>query len=126
MRKNISIPGAPKPLGPYSQAVMVKGMCFISGQLALDPVTGEFIGTTAAEQAQRAMDNIKALLFEAGLDLSNVVKTSIFLKDMDDFAAVNTVYAGYFSGSYPARETVQVARLPKDALVEISAIAIEY
>ncbi|MEI6764849.1 MAG: Rid family detoxifying hydrolase [Bacteroidota bacterium] len=125
MRKNISISGAPKPLGPYSQAVMIKGMCFISGQVAINPHTGEFVGATAAEQAEQAMENVKALLFEAGLDFSNVVKTSIFLMDMNDFDAVNAVYQGYFQENYPARETVQVSRLPKNALVEISAIAVE-
>jgi 2-iminobutanoate/2-iminopropanoate deaminase len=125
MRKNISISGAAKPLGPYSPAVMIKGMCFISGQVAINPHTGEFVGSTAAEQAEQAMENVKALLFEAGLDFSNVVKTSIFLMDMNDFDAVNSVYQGYFQENYPARETVQVSRLPKNALVEISAIAVE-
>lgn len=125
MRKNISISGAPKPLGPYSQAVMIKGMCFVSGQVAIDPLTGIFVGNNAAEQTQRAMENIKALLFEAGMDFSNVVKTSIFLKDMNDFDAVNEVYKTFFQDSFPARETVQVSRLPKDAIVEISAIAVE-
>ena len=125
MRKNISISGAPKPLGPYSQAVMVKGMCFISGQVAIDPHTDVFVGDTATEQAKQVMENIKALLFETGMDFSNVVKTSIFLINMNDFDAVNSVYESYFNDSFPARETVQASRLPKNALIEISAIAVE-
>jgi 2-iminobutanoate/2-iminopropanoate deaminase len=113
----------PKPIGPYSQAVRANGFLFISGQVAFDPATGEFVGTTAAEQTQRVLENIKAILEASGSNLHHVVKTTVFLKDMNDFAAMNEVYGRYFTAAPPARSTIQVARLPKDAIVEIEVIA---
>jgi 2-iminobutanoate/2-iminopropanoate deaminase len=113
----------PKPIGPYSQAVKSNGFVFVSGQVALDPKSGEFLGTDVRRQTERVMDNLKAILEAAGASLHHVVKTTVFLKDMNDFNAMNEVYAGYFTAAPPARSTVQVARLPKDALVEIDVIA---
>ena len=113
----------PAPIGPYSQAVRVGNTYYFSGMIALDAETGKMVGTDASSQAKKAMENIGALLAAKGLNYSNIVKTSIFLKDMDDFAAVNEVYGSYFEKDFPARETVQVARLPKDAMVEITIIA---
>ena len=113
----------PKPIGPYSQAVKSDGFLFASGQVALDPRTNEFIGGDIRQQTERAMENIKAVVEAAGSNLHHVVKTTVFLKDMNDFAAMNEVYGKYFGAAPPARSTVQVARLPKDALVEIEAIA---
>ncbi|MGB2627083.1 MAG: RidA family protein [Candidatus Acidiferrum sp.] len=113
----------PKPIGPYSQAVKSNGFVFVSGQIALDPKTAEFVGTDVSTQTERVMENLKAILEAAGTSLSHVVKTTVYLKDMNDFAAMNEVYAKYFTASPPARSTVQAARLPKDALVEIDVIA---
>jgi len=113
----------PTPIGPYSQAVKVGNTYYFSGMIALDAKTGEMIGKNASSQTQKAMENIGALLSEKGLNYSNIVKSSIFLKDMHDFLAVNEVYSCFFKKDYPARETVEVARLPKDALVEITIIA---
>jgi 2-iminobutanoate/2-iminopropanoate deaminase len=113
----------PKPIGPYSQAVKVNGFLYMSGQVALDPKTGEMVGTTIAEQTERVMANIKGIIEAAGSNLHHVVKTTVFLKDMNDFAAMNDVYAKSFTQAPPARSTVQVSRLPKDALVEIEVIA---
>jgi 2-iminobutanoate/2-iminopropanoate deaminase len=124
MKKIFNISGAPAPLGPYSQAVMMGNMLFISGQVPIDPITNVMISGTIQELTVRVMENIKSLLQEAGMDFSHIVKTSIFLADMNDFAAVNETYAAYFSKEFPARETIQAARLPKDARVEISVIAI--
>ncbi len=124
----ISTSGAPAAIGPYSQAVRVGGLVFTSGQVALDPATGALVAGGIREQTARVLDNLTAVLEEAGLDLSNVVKTTVFLKSMSDFAAMNEVYARYFGSEGavpPARSTVEVARLPKDALVEIEAIAIQ-
>jgi 2-iminobutanoate/2-iminopropanoate deaminase len=123
MKKVINIPNAPAPLGPYSQALMVNDLLFVSGQVPLDPVTGEMIKGDIGQQTLRVMDNIGKLLNEAGMDFSNIVKASIFLADMNDFAKVNEIYASCFTSDFPARETVQVARLPKDAGIEISVIA---
>ena len=114
---------APKPIGPYSQAIKSNGFLFISGQIALDPASGEFAGVTVQQQTERVLENLKAILEAGGVSLSHVVKTTVFLKDMNDFAAMNEVYARYFSAAPPARSTVQVARLPKDALVEIEVVA---
>jgi 2-iminobutanoate/2-iminopropanoate deaminase len=114
---------APKPIGPYSQAIKSNGFLFISGQIALDPASGEFAGVTVQQQTGRVLENLKAILEAGGVSLSHVVKTTVFLKDMNDFAAMNEVYARYFSAAPPARSTVQVARLPKDALVEIEVVA---
>ena len=113
----------PKPIGPYSQAIKSNGFLFISGQIALDPASGEFVGVTVQQQTGRVLENLKAILEAGGVSLSHVVKTTVFLKDMNDFAAMNEVYARYFSAAPPARSTVQVARLPKDALVEIEVVA---
>jgi 2-iminobutanoate/2-iminopropanoate deaminase len=114
---------APKPIGPYSQAVKANGFVFISGQVALDPKTGEFAGTDVKQQTERVLENLKAILEASGAPLNHVVKTTVYLKSMDDFAAMNEVYARYFTLAPPARSTVQAARLPKDALVEIDVIA---
>jgi 2-iminobutanoate/2-iminopropanoate deaminase len=122
----VATPGAPGAIGPYSQAVCIGDFVYTSGQVALDPASGQLIAGGIAEQTKRALENIKAVLEAAGTDLSRVVKTVVFLKDMNDFAAMNTVYATYLAPEgvvKPARSTVEVARLPKDALVEIEVIA---
>jgi 2-iminobutanoate/2-iminopropanoate deaminase len=113
----------PKPIGPYSQAIRTNGFLYVSGQVALDAKTGEFVGTDIRQQTEKTLDNIKGILEAAGSNLHHVVKTTVFLKDMNDFAAMNDAYAKYFNLAPPARSTVQVARLPKDALVEIEVIA---
>jgi 2-iminobutanoate/2-iminopropanoate deaminase len=120
--RTFTAPDAAAPVGPYSPAVEAGGFVFASGQIALD-AEGQMVGYTAPDQARRALENLKRLLAMAGLDLSAVVKTTIFLTDLADFAAVNVVYADYFSEPYPARSTVQVGALPKGAKVEIEAIA---
>ncbi|WP_441726456.1 RidA family protein [Helicobacter pylori] len=116
---------APKAIGPYSQAVATNDLVFISGQLGIDASTGEFKGTDIHSQTTQSMENIKAILKEAGLGMDSVVKTTILLKSLDDFSVVNEIYGSYFKEPYPARATFQVAKLPKDALVEIEAIAIK-
>ena len=113
----------PKPIGPYSQAIRINGFLYVSGQVALDPKTGEFLGTDIRQQTERTLENIKGILEAAGSNMHHVVKTTVFLKDMNDFAAMNEAYAKFFTQAPPARSTVQVARLPKDALVEIEVIA---
>jgi 2-iminobutanoate/2-iminopropanoate deaminase len=113
----------PKPIGPYSQAIKSNGLVFVSGQVALDPQSGEFVGADVRQQTERVLENLKGILEAAGVSFHHVVKTTVFLKDMNDFAAMNEVYARYFSAAPPARSTVQAARLPKDALVEIEMIA---
>ncbi len=113
----------PKPIGPYSQAIKCNGFLFVSGQVALDPQTGEFVGADVRQQTERVLENLKGILEAAGASFHQVVKTTVFLKDMNDFAAMNEVYARYFGAAPPARSTVQAARLPKDALVEIELIA---
>ncbi len=115
---------APKAIGPYSQAIATNDLVFVSGQLGIDASTGEFKGTDIHSQTTQSMENIKAILKEAGLGMDSVVKTTILLKSLDDFAVVNGIYGSYFTEPYPARATFQVAKLPKDALVEIEAIAI--
>ncbi len=126
MKKVITTDNAPAAIGPYSQAIRVAcgQLVFCSGQIPLHPETGIIIGETAAEQCRQVMENLKAVLTEAGADFSQVVKTTIFLADMNDFAAVNEVYAQYFQSEPPARATVQVGRLPKDVKVEIDAVAV--
>lgn len=114
---------APKPIGPYSQAVISGGFLFASGQIALDPETGNLVLDDIETETKQVMKNISAVLSAANLSFKNIIKTSIFLKNMDDFAKVNEVYASYFESDFPARETVQVAKLPKDVNVEISIIA---
>ncbi len=121
--KPIRSQAAPAPIGPYSQAVRAGKELFCSGQIALDPATGELSGANAAEQAEQALRNLRAVLQAAGMDFANVVKTTIYLVTMDDFASVNTVYAQHFGESKPARTTVAVSGLPKGGLVEIDAIA---
>ena len=123
MKQVILTDRGPKPIGPYSQAVRSNGFLFVSGQVALDPKSGEFVGTDIRQQTERTLQNLKAILEAAGASLSHVVKTTVFLKDMNDFTAMNETYARYFTAAPPARSTVQAARLPKDALVEIDAIA---
>ncbi len=116
---------APKAIGPYSQAIVTNDLVFVSGQLGIDATTGEFKGTDIHSQTTQSMENIKAILKEAGLGMDSVVKTTILLKSLDDFSVVNEIYGSYFKEPYPARATFQVAKLPKDALVEIEAIAIK-
>lgn len=126
MKNPVSTKKAPAAIGPYSQAIKAEGktMIFCSGQIPLDPETGEIVGTTAAEQCKQVMENLISVLAGAGVDFTTVVKTTIYLADMNDFAAVNEVYATYFEKDPPARATVQVAGLPKGARVEIDAIAV--
>jgi 2-iminobutanoate/2-iminopropanoate deaminase len=123
MRDVVLTDRGPKPIGPYSQAVRTNGFLFVSGQVALDPKTGEMTGADIRPQTERVFENIKGILEAAGSNLHHVVKTTVFLKDMNDFSTMNEVYAKYFTSAPPARSTVQVARLPKDALVEIEVIA---
>lgn len=123
MKHSISSPGAPKAIGPYSPAVRAGQLLFVSGQVALDPATGNMVDGGISEQTRRALDNIGELLLAAGRSFGDVVRTTVFLADMNDFAAMNEVYGQYFVEPYPARATVQVARLPKDARVEIDVIA---
>jgi 2-iminobutanoate/2-iminopropanoate deaminase len=113
----------PQPIGPYSQAIKSGGFLFASGQVALDPRSNEFLSGDIRQQTERALENIKGILEAGGVNLHHIVKTTVFLKDMNDFAAMNEVYGKYFTSAPPARSTVQVARLPKDALVEIEVIA---
>ena len=121
MKKAIHTEQAPQAIGPYSQAVQVGNLLFTSGQLGMDPVNNIF-PATAAEQAKQSLENVKAIVETAGGTMSDIVKTTVFLKDMNDFASVNEVYASFFVQPYPARSAVEVARLPKDALVEIEVI----
>jgi len=114
---------APKPIGPYSQGIKAGGFLFVSGQVALDPKTGELLGADIRLQTERVLENLKGILEAGGANLDHVVKTTVFLKDMNDFAAMNEVYGRYFPSAPPARATVQVSRLPKDALVEIEVVA---
>lgn len=126
MSKNIQIvrsDNAPKAIGPYSQAVSAGGFLFCSGQIPLDASSGQIVGETAGEQTVKVMANLLAVLEAAGLDFGNVVKTTIFLKDMNDFASVNDTYAAAMGEHRPARATVEVARLPRDVMVEIDCIA---
>ena len=122
MKKIISTKNAPQAIGPYSQAIAANGFLFISGQLGVTP-SGEFAGADVKSQAQRSLQNLQAILSEAGLSFENAVKTTIFLADIADFAAVNEIYAEFFKEPYPARSTVAVKTLPKGGLVEIELIA---
>jgi 2-iminobutanoate/2-iminopropanoate deaminase len=122
VKTSVSSPQAPKAIGPYSPAVRAGQLLFVSGQVALDPSTGSFLNGDIRAQTRQVMENIGALLRAAGLDFSSVVRTTVFLADMNDFAVMNEVYGAYFSQPYPARATVQVSRLPKDARVEIDVI----
>ncbi|MCI8681724.1 MAG: RidA family protein [Lachnospiraceae bacterium] len=120
----ISTQNAPAAIGPYSQGIEANGMVFVSGQLPIDPATGDFAGTDISAQAEQSLKNVQSVLAEAGLTLANVVKSTVFLKDIKDFAAMNEVYARFFTEGCPARSAVQAAALPKDALVEIEVIAV--
>lgn len=124
MREIIKTANAPAAIGPYSQAVRAGDLVFASGQIPLDPKTGEFVAGGVAEQTHQVMKNLGAVLEAAGTHLDSVVKTTVFLLDMDDFAAMNEVYGQYFENDPPARATVQAARLPRDARVEIEVIAL--
>ena len=124
MKKIIATKNAPAAIGPYSQAVQAGNMLFASGQLGLDPATGQFPEGGVKEQTAQAFKNVKAILTEAGLTMDNVVKTTVFLADMGDFAAMNEVYATQFEGTFPARSAVAVKTLPKNALVEVEVIAV--
>lgn len=123
MKTIINTEKAPKAIGPYSQAVKANGFIFISGQLPIDPATGSFAGADITSQTNQSLSNISAILNSEGLTLDSVIKVNVFLKDMNDFAAMNEVYGKYFTKDFPARAAVEVARLPKDALVEIEAVA---
>jgi 2-iminobutanoate/2-iminopropanoate deaminase len=125
MKKVISIPGAPAPIGPYSQAILKNETLFVSGQIPLNPFSGELVTDTIQNSTHQVMKNIIALLNEAEMTIDNVVKCSIFLKDLNDFAEMNAIYGSYFGDVPPARETVQVAKLPLDVPIEISCIAIK-
>ncbi len=115
---------APKAIGPYSQAIAVNGMVFCAGQTPMDPATGNLVPGGVEEQTHQALKNVGAVLRAAGSDYGKVIKTTVFLKNMNDFTAMNAIYATYFTAAPPARSTVEVARLPKDCLVEIEAIAL--
>lgn len=123
MKKVISTTNAPAAIGPYSQAIEVNGMLFISGQIPIDPATGEIVAGGITEQTTQSFKNIRAILTEAGYTFDNVVKTTVFLSDMADFAAMNAVYAQNFNGDFPARSAVAVKTLPKNVLVEVETIA---
>ena len=122
-KKIVATNAAPAAIGPYSQAVILGGMLYTSGQIPLDPATGEVVTGSIEDQAHRVFKNLKAVLEAAGTDFEHVVKTTVFLADMNDFAAMNGVYAQYFTGAFPARSAVQAARLPKDVGLEIELIA---
>jgi 2-iminobutanoate/2-iminopropanoate deaminase len=124
MRDVVSSPGAPAAIGPYSAGVRVGNLLFLSGSIPLDPATGQVVPGDVTAQATRVMENIKALLTAADTDFGHVVKTTVFLADMNEFAAMNEVYAKYFAAPFPARSTVQVARLPRDVRLEIEVVAV--
>ena len=125
MKKIINTENAPAPIGPYSQAVMVDNTLYTSGQIAINPKTGDLELEDIKSETVLVMENLKAVLVEAGMDFSNVIKCSIFISDMNNFAQINEVYGTYFTSDFPARETVEVACLPKNVNVEISAIAVK-
>lgn len=125
MKQAIQIPGAPAPIGPYSQAILKSGTLYVSGQIPLNPKSGELIQETIDAATHQVMQNIKALVEEADMTMDHIVKCSIFLKDLANFSKVNEVYSQYFNSLPPARETVQVSKLPMDVDIEISCIAIQ-
>ena len=122
MKKIVSTDKAPAAIGPYSQAIQFSGLLFVSGQIPIDPKTDEFVEGGMEEQTEQVLKNLTTIIEEAGMKLKDVLKCSCFLKNMDNFAAFNKIYDNYFGANPPARETLEVARLPKDALVEVSAI----
>ena len=124
MKQIIQTNNAPQAIGPYSQAVLANGTLYISGQIPVVPATGAIVSNQVEEQARQVMENVKAVVEAAGLTLDHVVKTSVFIKNMDDFAVINGVYSEYFKENCPARACVEVARLPKDVLIEMEAIAV--
>lgn len=124
MKEVIATDGAPKAIGPYSQAIRANGLIFCSGQIALDPATNQLIAGDVVAQTERVLKNLTAVLQQAGTSLDKAVKTTVFLKSMGDFAAMNETYGKFFSSNPPARSTVEAARLPKDVLVEIDVIAL--
>ena len=124
MKEIISTDKAPKAIGPYSQATSARGFLFTAGQIALDPATGQIVEGDVTRQTERVMENLKAILEAAGSSFDGVVKTTVYLKDMGDFAAMNQVYGRYFATNPPARSTVEAARLPRDVRVEIDLIAV--
>ena len=124
MKENISTEKGPKAIGPYSQAVKANGFIFTAGQIAFDPASGQLVSGDIARQTARVLDNLKAIVEAAGSSLDRAVKATVYLKDMNDFAAMNEVYARYFPQNPPARSTVEAARLPRDVLVEVDLIAI--
>jgi 2-iminobutanoate/2-iminopropanoate deaminase len=123
MKQEIKTENAPKAIGPYSQAIAAKGMVYASGQIAIDPATGEILHGSIEEQTRQVLTNLKAVLEAAGSSLDNAVKCTVFLQDLNDYAAMNATYAEFFTAPYPARAAVQVARLPRDVKVEIEVIA---
>lgn len=125
MKKVIQIPGAPAPIGPYSQAILANDTLYVSGQIPVDPASGELVSESIEAATHQVMKNILALVNEAGMSTENIVKCSIFLKDLGNFEGVNEIYGSYFRSEPPARETVQVSRLPKDVDIEISCIAVK-
>ena len=125
MKKAINTERAPKAIGPYSQAIAINGMVFASGQIPIDPATGELNTGSIEDQTRLVLNNLKAVLDEGGCIFDDVVKCTVFLEDMNDFSRMNTVYAEFFNPPYPARAAVQAARLPKDVKVEIEAIAVK-
>lgn len=125
MKKIIHTTEAPAAIGPYSQAVKIGTLLFVSGQIPIDPSTGALVSISIEAETHQVMKNLMAILSTANMNFANVVKATIFIKNMDDFAKINAVYASYFDGDFPARETVEVSRLPKDVRVEISVIAAE-
>jgi 2-iminobutanoate/2-iminopropanoate deaminase len=124
MRELVTAAGAAKAIGPYSPALKAGNLLFLSGSIPLDPVSGQIVPGDISDQTRRVMENIKALLEAGGAGFANVVRTTVFMVDLGEFAAMNEVYAGYFSAPYPARSTVQVVKLPKDVRVEIDVIAV--
>ena len=124
MKQIIQTNNAPQAIGPYSQAVMANGTLYVSGQIPVVPATGAIVSDKVEDQARQVMENVKAVVEAAGLTLDNVVKTTVFIKNMDDFAVINGIYSEYFKENCPARACVEVARLPKDVLIETEAIAV--
>jgi 2-iminobutanoate/2-iminopropanoate deaminase len=124
MREVIATANAPQAIGPYSQAIKANGLIYLSGQVALDPATQQLVSGGIAEHTERVLKNLEAVLQAAGSSLEKVVHCSVFLKDMNDFAGMNAIYGKFFKGTPPARTTIQAARLPKDSLVEINAVAL--